>query len=303
MGRPTVGQGGAPFRGERAVYDDLHSSKPTLMGALPASLWSLRTRICLGRWNDLSICTSNSLSFLVPSRRLTKPFAAAVLLLAAGFAVPSASAHKAVVHKHPRLRVLAHAFVNAALPGIGFLPEEEDALPTDGQRYELKLAHKYTGEVVDVVYRIGDTYIPDALDELNIFLRDSHNQEVSPYDPRTFDVLHTMLAKVGKADGVIDVLSGYRSQETNDMLRESGTTNAAEHSQHIVAKAIDLRVPGVPAPVLRDAAKSIGAGGVGYYPASQFVHVDVGPVRQWTYTPHRAKVHRRGHATHHSRHA
>ena len=176
---------------------------------------------------------------------------------------------------------------------MGLLPEDQDDLPAEGQKYELKLARSHTGEMVDVVYRIGDTYIPQALDELNHFLRDSHNEEVSEFDPRTFDVLHTMLAKLGKSNGVIDILSGYRSQETNDMLRASGTTNAAEHSQHIVAKAIDLRVPGVPAPLLRDAAKSLEAGGVGYYPASQFVHVDVGPVRQWTFTPHATRKHSR----------
>jgi uncharacterized protein YcbK (DUF882 family) len=210
------------------------------------------------------------------------------LIVSVGVVAPAASPRKGGTHKHPRLRALAHAFVNAALPEVGLLPEEEEELPIDGVKYELRLARSHTGEVVDVVYRIGDTYIPEALDQLNIFLRDSHNQEVSEYDPRTFDVLHTMLAKLGKSNGVIDVLSGYRSQETNDMLRESGTTNAAEHSQHIVAKAVDLRVPGVPAPLLRDAAMSIGAGGVGYYPKSQFVHVDVGPVRQWTYTPHAA---------------
>jgi uncharacterized protein YcbK (DUF882 family) len=215
-----------------------------------------------------------------------------------GVAVPSASARKTVARKHTKLHSLAHAFVNAALPGVGLFPEYEEDLPADGEMYELKLAHTRTGEMIDVVYRIGDTYIPEALDKLNHFLRDSHNEEVSQYDPRTFDVLHTMLAKLGKSDGVIDVLSGYRSQETNDMLRASGTTNAAEFSQHIVAKAIDLRVPGVPAPRLRDAARSLDAGGVGYYPASQFVHVDVGPVRQWTYTPHR--VHRR---SRHARHA
>jgi uncharacterized protein YcbK (DUF882 family) len=109
-----------------------------------------------------------------------------------------------------------------------------------------------------------------------------------------------MLAKLGKSDGVIDVLSGYRSQETNDELRASGTTNAAEHSQHIVAKAVDLRVDGVPAPVLRDAALSLNAGGVGYYPKSQFVHVDTGPVRQWTYSPHAGH---RSRSAHHARRA
>ena len=209
--------------------------------------------------------------------------------LLAGIVVPAARARKTVAQRHPRLHALAHAFVNATLPAVGLLPEDEDEVPPEGQKYELKLAHGQSGEMLDVVYRIGDTYIPEALDELNLFLRDTHNLDVNAYDPRTFDVLHTMLAKVGKPDAVISVLSGYRSQETNDALRASGTTNAAEHSQHIVAKAVDMRVDGVPASTLRDAAKSLEAGGVGYYPKSQFVHIDVGPVREWTYSGHHGR--------------
>ncbi len=224
--------------------------------------------------------------------------AAIALLTLACATAPAAQSRKTVAHKHSRLHALAHAFVNVAVPEVGFLPDyDAEAVPDDGQKYEIKMAHPYTGDVVDVVYRIGDTYIPEALDQLNNFLRDTHNEEVNQYDPRTFDVLHTMLARIGKPNAVIDVLSGYRSQETNDELRASGTTNAAEHSQHIVAKAVDLRVPGVPAPVLRDAALSLQAGGVGYYPRSQFVHVDVGPVRKWTYSPHAGHRHSR-----HSRH-
>jgi len=205
----------------------------------------------------------------------------------------SASTHKASARKHPRLHRLTHAFVNVALPGAGLLPDDDEELPEDGQKYHLKLER--AGEMLDVVYRVGDTYIPDALDRLNSFLRDSHNEAVTDFDPRTFDVLHTMLAKVGKGDGVVNILSGYRTQETNDALRESGTTNAALHSQHIEAKAIDLRVPGVNAGTLRDAALSLDAGGVGYYPKGQFIHVDVGPVRQWTYAPHRVRVSKRSH--------
>jgi uncharacterized protein YcbK (DUF882 family) len=237
----------------------------------------------------LPLYLPTSLRSLVFSRRLAILFTVVSL----GVVAPHASAHTSGTHRHPRLHALAHAFFNATMPGIGLVPEDEDNLPAEGQKYELKLARSNTGEILDVVYRIGDTYIPEALDELNLFLRDTHNQEVNAYDPRTFDVLYTVLAKLGKSNGVIDVLSGYRSQETNDMLRESGTTNAAEHSQHIVAKAVDLRVAGVPAPLLRDAAKSLEAGGVGYYPASQFVHIDVGPVRQWTFTPHAAHRHSR----------
>lgn len=227
----------------------------------------------------------------------------AILAIAAlaGVVVPLASANKPVAHRHPRLHALAHSFVNATLPGAGFLADYADILPEDGKKYEIKLAHGHTGEMIDVIYRVGDTYIPEALDQLNSFLRDTHNEEVNQYDPRTFDLLHTMLARLGKTGAVIDVLSGYRSQETNDELRASGTTNAAEHSQHIVAKAVDLRVDGVPAPLVRDAALSLNAGGVGYYPKSQFVHVDVGPVRKWTYTPHAA--HRHSRHTHHTHRA
>ncbi|WP_244502100.1 YcbK family protein [Terriglobus roseus] len=211
-----------------------------------------------------------------------------------GLITPSASARRFEVRRHPRLRAMAHVFVNAALPGMGLLPVDEEELPADGKQYELKLAHP-GGEMIDVVYRVGDTYVPEALDKLSNFLRDSHNQEVTKFDPRTFDVLHTMLAKVGKSASVINILSAYRTQETNDALRASGTTNAAEHSQHIEAKAIDLRLPGVSAATLRDAALSLGAGGVGYYPRGQFIHVDVGPVRQWTFAPHAARKHSRRH--------
>lgn len=231
-----------------------------------------------------------SLCSLAFARRL----AIVAIMALAGIVVPQAQARKSVARRHPRLHALAHAFVDVTVPEVGFLPDyNEDAVPEDGKKYEIKMAHPYSGDMIDVVYRIGDTYIPEALDQLNNFLRDSHNEEVNQYDPRTFDVLHTMLARLGKTNAVIDVLSGYRSQETNDELRASGTTNAAEHSQHIVAKAVDLRVAGVPAPLVRDAALSLNAGGVGYYPKSQFVHVDVGPVRKWTYSPHAARAHHR----------
>lgn len=230
----------------------------------------------------MSFSLPESLRMFVCSRRLH----ALLAILLVGVIPASAASRRPAARKHPRYHALTHAFVNVALPVAGLLPDDEEELPADGQKYELKLVRAYTGEVLNVVYRIGDTYIPGALDKLNAFLRDSHNEEVSEYDPRTFDVLHTMLAKLGKTNAAVNILSAYRTQETNDMLRESGTTNAALHSQHIEAKALDIRVPGVSAPLLRDAALSLDAGGVGYYPRSQFVHVDVGPVRQWTYSPH-----------------
>lgn len=185
---------------------------------------------------------------------------------------------------------------DVGLPSMGFISDDEVPVPEDGQKYELKLVRQ-GGEIIDVIYRVGDTYIPEALDNLSQFLRDSHTDEVRSYNPRTFDVLHTMLRKLNRSSSVIEILCGYRTKETNDALRASGTTNAAEHSEHIEASALDIRVPGVPAAQLRNAALSLRAGGVGYYPKGHFVHVDTGPVRKWTYAPRRAK-HRRHHRRH-----
>jgi uncharacterized protein YcbK (DUF882 family) len=182
---------------------------------------------------------------------------------------------------------------NVPLPSMGFI--SYDDVPEDGEKYEIRLARR-SGEIIDVIYRVGDIYIPEALDTLSQFLRDSHTDEVKSYDPRTFDVLHTMLAKLNRSSSEIEVLCGYRTQETNDELRESGTTNAAEHSQHIEGNALDIRVAGVPAVQLRNAALSVGAGGVGYYPKGQFVHVDTGPVRKWTFTRRRARHTQRRHS-------
>lgn len=225
---------------------------------------------------------------LTSLRKVSMLVAAAAVLIAT---VPTASARNLPRHKHPRMRAVRNMLLNVGLPGIGLLLDDDDVPDEGGRRYELKLARQ-GGEIIDVVYRIGDTYIPEALDQLSSFLHDTHNDEVKSYDPRTFDVLHTVLAKLNRSSSVIEILSAYRTQETNDALRASGTTNAAEHSQHIEAKALDIRVAGVPAARLRDAALSLDAGGVGYYPRSQFIHLDTGPVREWTFAPHKARARR-----------
>jgi uncharacterized protein YcbK (DUF882 family) len=153
-----------------------------------------------------------------------------------------------------------------------------------GKVYSLHLYHLHTGESLDVVYRIGDTYIPEAIAQLNHFLRDHRTDDASHYDVKEFDLLHSIMARLGKPNGIIDVVCGYRTPWSNAFLRHgSAASGVAEHSQHIEAKAIDIRVPGVQTAKLRDTAESFEAGGVGYYPVSQFVHVDVGPVRTWSF--------------------
>jgi uncharacterized protein YcbK (DUF882 family) len=167
---------------------------------------------------------------------------------------------------------------------IHLTPSASATSSTSPQEFHLRMHHLHTGEDIDVVYRIGDTYIPQALDQLNHFLRDHRTEDVSSYDPKEFDVLHALMTSLGRPDGMIDVVCGYRTPWSNNFLRtRSAETGVAEHSQHMLAKAIDIRVPGISTIALRNAALALHAGGVGFYPISQFVHVDVGPVRTWSF--------------------
>ncbi len=159
------------------------------------------------------------------------------------------------------------------------------------QPYRLRLHNLHTLEDIDIVYRIGDNYQPEAIARLNYFLRDHNTNDVIAYDPREFDLLHDILIRLRRPGAIIDIVCGYRTQETNDVLRAS-SQGVAEHSQHILGHAIDIRIPGSTTTRLRNAALSLNEGGVGYYPTSHFVHVDVGAIRTWTYAPHH---HRRGH--------
>jgi uncharacterized protein YcbK (DUF882 family) len=186
--------------------------------------------------------------------------------------------------KTPAARMHGEEVVPGEMPAEIAASGAAIEVPEDGKPYQLKMTNLHTGESLDIVYRIGNTYLPDALEKLNYFLRDHNTQDVSNYDPKEFDVLHAMMARLGKLNGMIDIVCGYRTPETNETLRQnSPQTGVAEHSQHMEGHAIDLRVPGVATAKLRDAALSLRAGGVGYYPVSQFVHVDVGPVREWVF--------------------
>jgi uncharacterized protein YcbK (DUF882 family) len=247
------------------------------------------------------------------SRKRGVALVAATLMVVFGFS-ESSWATKAVrtrVHAGLRssMRVKAKPVVmtgETVVPGVmpdvtsNVTPDAETSavVPVDQKPYKLRMWNLHTGESLDIVYRVGNTYIPEALEKLNYFLRDHNTQDVSKYDPKEFDVLHAMMSRLGRLNSVIDVVCGYRTPETNAALRQnSPKTGVAEHSQHMEGHAIDLRVPGVSTVQLRNAALSLHAGGVGYYPVSQFVHVDVGPVREWAFGEAPRKVGRR---THHS---
>jgi uncharacterized protein YcbK (DUF882 family) len=165
------------------------------------------------------------------------------------------------------------------LATLGYTAESTVPSPHE---YRLRFYHTHTGERLDVVYRRGDQYIPEALDELDHYLRDHRTGDVRHFDPRLFDLLHDVTAALGDSGGEIDVICGYRTPWSNEFLRTRNPhTGVAQHSLHMQAEAIDIRLPGIPTSELRDAALRLHRGGVGYYRSSDFVHVDVGRVRHW----------------------
>ncbi len=148
------------------------------------------------------------------------------------------------------------------------------------QPHHLRFFHTHTGERLDVVYREGDRYIPEALDQLDHFLRDHRTGDVHHYDPRLFDLLNDLTASVDRAGAELQVICGYRTPWSNEFLR-THTVGVALHSLHMEAEAIDIRLPGMKTSALRDAALALERGGVGFYAKSDFIHVDVGRVRRW----------------------
>ncbi|MGD0295549.1 MAG: DUF882 domain-containing protein [Bryobacteraceae bacterium] len=150
------------------------------------------------------------------------------------------------------------------------------------REYRLRFYHTHSNERLDIVYRRGENYLPDALAELDRYLRDHRTGEVRHFDPHLFDLLYDLTRSVNDSGGEIDVICGYRTPWSNEFLRtRSAHTGVAVHSLHMQAEAIDIRLPGIPTSAVRDAALRLERGGVGYYRDSNFVHVDVGRVRHW----------------------
>ena len=137
----------------------------------------------------------------------------------------------------------------------------------------------HTGEFVRATYWAAGEYLREGLGQIDRVLRDHRTNLMHPMDRRLLGVLNTLYARLDTAEP-FEVISGYRSPATNAMLVET-TSGVAPSSLHVVGMAIDIRVPGRPLPVVRDVAKALRSGGVGYYPDSNFVHVDVGRVRYW----------------------
>ncbi len=181
---------------------------------------------------------------------------------------------------HPPRRAFLRRCIHAAVVGAGVPLAAGSALAAVPGARSLAFDHTHTGEQLDIIYAVGDRYVPEALTALNRFLRDHYSGDVGVIDPQLFDLLHRVAREFGAA-GPFQVISGYRCPVTNATLKATRGGGVAAHSLHMDGKAIDLRLPGVPLTQLRDAALSLRGGGVGFYQREQFVHVDTGRVRSW----------------------
>lgn len=137
----------------------------------------------------------------------------------------------------------------------------------------------HTGERLNASYWSNGGYKSSGLKQFNRLLRDHRANEVTRMDPKLFDIVYKLKEKLN-FNGEVEIISGYRSVKTNEKLRAAGR-GVARRSYHTRGMALDIRMPGVPLSKLRRAALDLKAGGVGYYPKSNFVHVDTGPVRRW----------------------
>ena len=147
-----------------------------------------------------------------------------------------------------------------------------------GER-RLRFHHTHTNEKLDIVYRDARGHRPDALAQINQLLRDHRSGDAVAMDPAMLDILSELYDGHGST-GKFEVISGYRSPATNEQLR-SRSNGVAKKSMHMQGRAIDIRLTDVATSELRDSAVELGAGGVGYYARSDFIHVDTGRVRRW----------------------
>ena len=143
----------------------------------------------------------------------------------------------------------------------------------------LSFYNTHTHERLTVTYKNGDAYVAEAMDKISLILRDHRTGDIHPIDPQLMDFLYDLLTAVGN-HGEVHIISGYRSPKTNQKLR-GRSKGVAARSLHMKGKALDFRLPGTDTAVLRDTARSMKRGGVGYYRKLDFVQIDTGRVRFW----------------------
>jgi uncharacterized protein YcbK (DUF882 family) len=143
----------------------------------------------------------------------------------------------------------------------------------------LSFYNLHTGESLKTVYWQTGAYLPSSLADIKRVLRDHRTNEKHDIDPQLLDLLCDLRLRLDTRES-LQIISGYRSPATNAMLHAK-SDGVATHSLHLDGKAVDIRIRGRAISLLRKTALSMKAGGVGYYPSSDFIHVDIGRVRSW----------------------
>jgi len=189
---------------------------------------------------------------------------------------PETASQRLSLERRDLLKIGLAGLVGAVLP---MMPARNAYALSNYESWKISFRHQRTGESFSGVYRVGDKYLPEAFERINYVLRDARTEEVFPMDPRVVDIL-SMIHKRAGSNEPYETLSGYRSPKTNANLRKA-STGVATNSFHMYGQAVDFRIAGASTSKLRNAAKALKAGGVGYYPRSNFVHVDTGTVRSW----------------------
>jgi uncharacterized protein YcbK (DUF882 family) len=208
-------------------------------------------------------------AFWIPAR------AGALLSFGSGISLKLFGLRKAAARKS----WFATAFCLSASCFVTVGMSSTESAIANGDTRTIRLYHAHTGESIEATYRVNGYYDPAVLEKLNWFLRDWRLGEATKMDPRLFDAVWEAYRGAGATEP-ITVVCGYRSPQTNAMLRARSRA-VAEHSQHMLGKAMDTTMPGMSMEKVREVAMRLQMGGVGYYGSSNFVHIDVGGVRSW----------------------
>jgi uncharacterized protein YcbK (DUF882 family) len=167
----------------------------------------------------------------------------------------------------------------AALAGLSLAGLAQRSTADEADARRIAFSNLHTGEHLETEYFRHGEYVNEALQQIENVLRDFRNGETHSMDPKLMDYLVEVAGKVG-AKPVFSVISGYRSPETNEKLHEK-SSGVSQHSLHMQGRAIDVRIAGVDCARLAASALELKRGGVGYYRASNFVHLDTGAFRTW----------------------